>query len=258
MAAGDVLMVEIDEPVAIVTLNRPASFNAFNTELRAQLLDAVREIDADPRVRIVVLKGAGPGFCAGADLREGMPGSVTEQIEREYKPFLMAIAESPKLWIAAIHGSAAGIGAALAMTCDLAVMDAKSNIYLAFAAIGLIPDGGATWHLVRAMGSRRALETILEGKRIDAETCLSLGLVNKVTAPGESHETAVAWARQFATGAPLAQRAAKRAVRAASGSGLSEAISLEAQLQYPLTHSQDFKDGVAAFFQKRKPVFSGR
>jgi len=258
MAGDDVLMVENDRPIAILTLNRPASFNAFNTELRAHLLGAIRKIDADGTVRIVVLKGAGPGFCAGADLREGMPGSVTEQIEREYKPFLMAIAESPKLWIASIHGSAAGIGAALAMTCDLAVIDADSSIYLAFAAIGLSPDGGATWQLVRAMGMRRALETILEGRRIDAQTCLSLGLVNKVTAPGESHATAVAWAGQLAAGAPLAQRAAKRAVRAASGSGLSEAISLEAQLQYPLTQSQDFKDGVAAFFQKRKPVFSGR
>jgi 2-(1,2-epoxy-1,2-dihydrophenyl)acetyl-CoA isomerase len=137
-------------------------------------------------------------------------------------------------------------------------MDAKSNIYLAFAAIGLIPDGGATWHLVRAMGRKRAIETIVEGKRISADECLLHGLANRIAPEGEALAVARQWARELAGGAPLAQAAAKKAINAAIGLSLEQTISLEAQLQYGLTQSKDFKDGVAAFFAKRKPVFSGR
>jgi 2-(1,2-epoxy-1,2-dihydrophenyl)acetyl-CoA isomerase len=258
MGDAGVLIVEKEGPVSIVTLNRPEVFNAFNGELRSRLREAVDEISADPLTRIAVLQGAGPGFCAGADLKEGLAENVTEQIEREYKPFLLAIAESPKLWIASVHGSAAGIGGALAMACDLTVMDAKSNIYLAFAAIGLIPDGGATWHLVRAMGRKRAIETIVEGRRISAEECLRHGLANRIAPEGQASVVARQWAHDLAAGAPLAQSAAKKAINAAIGLSLDETISLEAQLQYGLTQSKDFRDGVAAFFGKRKPVFSGR
>jgi 2-(1,2-epoxy-1,2-dihydrophenyl)acetyl-CoA isomerase len=258
MAEQGVLIVEKEGPVSIVTLNRPEVFNAFNGELRTKLREAIEETNADAQTRVAVIRGSGPGFCAGADLKEGLDGSVTEQIEREYKPFLMAIAESPKLWIASIHGSAAGIGGALAMACDLAVMDAKSNIYLAFAAIGLIPDGGATWHLVRAMGRKRAIETIVEGGKISAEECLRHGLANRIAAEGQAFPVALQWAQELSAGAPLAQAAAKKAINAAIGLSLAETISLEAQLQYGLTQSKDFRDGVAAFFEKRKPVFSGR
>jgi 2-(1,2-epoxy-1,2-dihydrophenyl)acetyl-CoA isomerase len=258
MGDEGVLIVEKEGPVATITLNRSEVFNAFNAELRVRLRQAVAETNADAQIRVVIIQGSGPGFSAGADLKEGLDGSVTEQIEREYKPFLMAIAESPKLWIASIHGSAAGIGGALAMVCDLAVMDAKSNIYLAFAAIGLIPDGGATWHLVRAMGRRRAIETIVEGKRIPAEECLRHGLANRIAPEGKAFEVARQWAQELSAGAPLAQAAAKKAVNAAAGLSLAETISLEAQMQYGLTQSNDFRDAVAAFFGKRKPVFSGR
>ena len=258
MQDRDVLVLEREGPVSIVTLNRPAVFNAFNADLRARLSEAVEEVNADPGTRIVVLRGAGPGFCAGADLKEGLAENVTEQIEREYKPFLMAIASSPKLWIACVHGSAAGIGGALAMACDLTVMDAKSSMYLAFAAIGLIPDGGTTWHLVRAMGRKRAIETIVEGRRISADECLRYGLANRIAPEGQAFQLACDWAKELSAGAPQAQAAAKRALNAAIGMSLEETISLEAQLQYGLTQSRDFRDGVAAFLGKRKPVFTGR
>jgi 2-(1,2-epoxy-1,2-dihydrophenyl)acetyl-CoA isomerase len=258
MQDRDVLVLEREGPVSIVTLNRPAVFNAFNADLRARLSEAVEEVNADPGTRIVVLRGAGPGFCAGADLKEGLAENVTEQIEREYKPFLMAISSSPKLWIACVHGSAAGIGGALAMACDMTVMDAKSSMYLAFAAIGLIPDGGTTWHLVRAMGRKRAIETIVEGRRISADECLRYGLANRMASEGQAFQLACDWAKELSAGAPQAQAAAKRALNAAIGMSLEETISLEAQLQYGLTQSRDFRDGVAAFLGKRKPVFTGR
>jgi 2-(1,2-epoxy-1,2-dihydrophenyl)acetyl-CoA isomerase len=259
MSGGEaVVLVEKSGAVASVTLNRPAVFNAFNAQLRAELTRTVEALNADDGVRIVILKGAGPGFCAGADLTEGMSGSVTEQLEQEYKPFLMGIALSDKLWIACIHGSAAGIGGALAMACDLAVMDEAANIYLAFAALGLIPDGGATWHLLRAMGHKRALQTIIEGRKMPALECEALGLVNKVAPAGTAHDVAMQWAQELAKGAPLAQSAAKRVLRHGGRMRLQDAITLEAKLQQSLVESEDFRDAVAAFFDKRKPHFKGR
>lgn len=254
----DTLTVEREGPLATVTLDRPAVFNAFNSAMRAQLLDAVEALNADPQVRIVILKGSGPGFCAGADLTEGMPQSITLQIENEYKPFLTAIAYGQKLWMAAIHGSAAGIGGALAMACDLAVMEEDANIYLAFAAIGLVPDGGATWQLLQAMGHKKAMETVIEGRKIPASQCLEYGLVNKVVPKGDASAAAREWALRLCDGAPLAQAAAKRALRQAGRLQLEDAISLEAQLQQDLIASEDFRNGVAAFLAKRKPEFRGK
>jgi 2-(1,2-epoxy-1,2-dihydrophenyl)acetyl-CoA isomerase len=258
MTGDDLVLVENAGAVVTVTLNRPAVFNAFNAPLRAEFTRCVEAMDADDDVRIVVLQGAGPSFCAGADLSEGMAASVTEQIEREYKPFLMGIALSDKLWIACIHGSAAGIGGALAMACDLAIMDEQANIYLAFAAIGLIPDGGATWHLLRAMGHKRALQTIIEGRKIAAFECEALGLINKVAPAGTANAIAMTWAQELAKGAPRSQSAAKRVLRHGGRLRLQDAITLEAKLQQPLVESEDFREGIAAFFGKRKPQFKGR
>lgn len=251
------LIVAVDGNIAIVTLNRPGSFNAFNAELRTKFASCVREMEQLADVRVVVLHGAGPGFCAGADLSEGMTGSVADQLGNEYKPFLVGIASSSKIWIAAIHGSAAGIGGALAMTCDLVVMAQDANIYLAFAALGLVPDGGATWHLLQAMGYKRALQTVLEGRKIPAAECLATGLVNKVVPAGAALGASLDWARALSTGAPLAQAAAKQVLRACHGQSLSEAISSEATAQEALVKTKDFRAGVAAFFAKRKPQFSG-
>ncbi len=258
MTSDQPVLARIEGHLAIVTLNRPSVFNSFNADMRNMLLGTVRDVERNGEVRMVVLHGAGPGFCAGADLAEGMPASIAEQLEQQYKPLLLEIASSDKIWMAAIHGSAAGIGGALAMTCDLAVMEESANIYLAFAAIGLVPDGGATWHLLKAMGHKRALQTIIEGRKLSAQECADAGLVNKIVPTGEALQSALEWAGVLAQGAPLAQRAAKLALRAANEKTLSEAISYEAQLQEDLAHTQDCGEGVSAFFAKRKPVFSGK
>lgn len=258
MRDDDLVLVEGGGPVAVVTLNRPDVRNAFNGEMRARFLEAVKAVNADDAVRVVVLKGAGAGFCAGADLSEGLFDTVTEMIENEYKPFLMAIAQSDKIWLASVHGSAAGIGGSLAMTCDLMVMAEDASIYLAFAAIGLIPDGGATWHLLKAMGYRRAFETIVEGRKIPAPECVAYGIANR-TAPAEwVHETSLRWAETLASGSPLAQAGAKRVLRNIGRMRLQDAITLEARKQQALVESEDFKNAVEAFFAKRKPEFRGR
>jgi len=251
------VIVERDGAIALVTLNRPATRNAFSSGMRAGMRAAVASINADPSIRFAVLKGAGAGFCAGADLTEQFEGSITDQIEDEYKPFLTGIAEGDAIWIAAVHGAAAGIGGALAMACDLNVMAEDSSIYLAFAAIGLIPDGGATWQLLNAMGYRRAFETVIEGKRIPAADCLAYGLANRVVPTARVHDEALAWARTLSEGAPLAQASAKRVLRHIGRMRLQDAITLEAKKQQPLIESQDFREAVADFFAKRKPRFRG-
>lgn len=258
MSEHSAVIIERDGALAVVTLNRPSVRNAFNAELRQAFAEAVAGINADPAIRVVVLKGAGAGFCAGADLTEPFAGSITEQIEAEYKPFLTGIAEADTIWIASVHGAAAGIGGALAMACDLMVMAEDASIYLAFAAIGLIPDGGATWQLINAMGYRRAFETIIEGRRIAAAECLAHGLANRLAPREHVHDEALAWARSLVAGSPLAQKAAKRVLRHVGRMRLADAITLEARKQQALVESEDFRDAVDAFFAKRKPTFHGR
>ncbi len=161
----DVLLIETDGPVATITLNRPKQFNALDEELRARLRQVVGTVDADDTIRIVILKGTGRGFCAGADLAGGIDHPLSAHIDREYKPALVGIAQSPKIWIAQIHGTAAGIGAAFAMNCDFVTMADNATVYMAFAAISLIPDGGNTQLLLQNMGYHRALQAVVEGRK---------------------------------------------------------------------------------------------
>ena len=253
----EVLLYEVDGAVATITLNRPAQFNALNETLRAELRDVVKRVESDSAVRIAILKGAGRGFCAGADLTGGLENPVSEHIEREYKPALTGIAEGSKIWIAQVHGSAAGIGAAFAMNCDLVTMADDATIYMAFAAIALVPDGGNTQLLLQNMGYHRAMQAVLEGRKIPADECLQMGIANKIWPAEALDEQTRAWAAELAQGAPLAMAAAKRLLRQVGAISYADAISAEGQEQNPLLMSKDCMTGVQAFFKKEKPVFSG-
>jgi len=253
------VLYESDGAIATIMLNRPEKFNAFNAQMRKELLEAIERAESEEAVRIVILKGSGPGFCAGADLGVALGKEpISNQLENEYKPFLMAIHEGEKIYISQVHRTAAGIGGALAMTCDFCVMEDDANIYLAFAAIGIVPDGGKTWHLLHGMGYSRALQTIIEGRKIPATECLALGLVNKVVAAEELETATREWAQQLAKGAPLAQRAAKRLLKKVGAVSYGEAISLEAIEQDILTRSEDCVNAVDAFMNKRKVEFKGK
>jgi 2-(1,2-epoxy-1,2-dihydrophenyl)acetyl-CoA isomerase len=161
-------------------------------------------------------------------------------------------------WISAVQGAAAGIGSAYAMNCDLTIMAEGAYIYQAFAAIGLVPDGGATWHLVNTIGRKRAYEIIATGEKLSAERCLEWGLCNRVVAPERLMDETREWAKTLAGRAPLALRYAKDAVRTAATSDLGSTIDRETELQMLCTESEDALEGIKAFIHRRDPVFKGR
>jgi 2-(1,2-epoxy-1,2-dihydrophenyl)acetyl-CoA isomerase len=246
--------------VGVVTMNRPDALNCFNAELRRELLRAVREVNADDALRVAVLAGAGRAFGAGADLTEdpGPDFQVEDLLNGEYKPILLAIAGGAKPWISAVQGPCAGISSAFAMTCDLSVMSEEAYLYQAFAAIGLVPDGGATWHLVRTLGRRRAYELIVSGEKLPARRCLELGLCNRVVPTGQALDAALAWAEELGARAPLALQHSKALVYFAGEEGLDRTISEEARRQQLCIESEDAREGTTAFLEKRAPVWQGR
>ncbi len=171
----ETIQLSVDGPIATLTMNRPRKANAFVVQMLRDMLEAIREVDADDSIRIGILTGAGKNFSAGADLTADAAeadADVTNVLESEYRPTLMAITHAEMPWISAVNGAAAGVGSAFAMNCDLTVMADNAYIYQAFAAIGLIPDGGATWHLARTIGRKRTFELIATGEKVGAEKCL--------------------------------------------------------------------------------------
>ncbi|MEL7429768.1 MAG: enoyl-CoA hydratase-related protein [Pseudomonadota bacterium] len=255
---SDVLLYGINDGTCTITLNRPKALNSFNTQLRADLASALTEASTDDKVRVIVLKGSGKGFCAGADLAEGVEDGVERQLKEEYKPAIMAIRNSPKPVIAQVHGPAAGIGAGFALACDMVVMADTAYMYLAFAAIGLIPDGGLNWHLYHTLGPRKAFEIIAEGKKLTSEECLTHGLCNSVVAADALDKTVTDLAARLGKGAPLAMAATKQALNRMGTARLDQAIDIEAQLQQPLSETEDCRGAIAAFFNKEAFSFKGK
>ena len=255
--SDDVIQVTRNGPVATVSLNRPDSYNAFNKAMRLRLSGALLELENDTAIRVVIVHGNGPGFSAGVDLKEPTDLPSHEVLEGEFRPFLECIWHSHKIYVAAVHGHSAGIAAALALACDLVVLEDSASLTLAFAAIGLIPDGGLIWHLNQALGPRKALEAILEGQQLSAEFCAQNGLANHVVATGKALSFAESWAAQLALAAPLAASAAKRLVAASATLDLGETFSAEAQEQTALGRSGDHRRGVEAFLNRQPPVFEG-
>jgi len=245
--------------VASIVIDRPERKNALDVSTLAELNYALRRAQDDAAVRVVVLSGAGGSFCAGADLAaRDTPADAVEVIEQHYKPVFMSVAELSKPVIGAVDGAAAGAGSALAMLCDLTVMARDAYLLFAFSNLGLIPDCGANWLLERALGSKRAYQLAIEGGRLSAQQCEKMGLANKVTPSGEALSVALEWAQALSARAPLSLSLTKTVMRRSPDSTYSAVVSLEGELQRECTSSEDFREGLAAFFERRSPVFNGR
>ena len=249
-----------DGAVAIITIFRPDAMNSFNTQLRADLLAAFKRAAADESIRVVVFTGEGRSFSAGADLKDidSAERKVDELLQVEYRPVLECIAEMKQPVIAAVGGSAAGIGMSFALACDLLVMGDNAFLLSPFTTISLVPDGGLNWLLVHQLGYRRAFQLSIESERISADRCVELGLANRAVPSDSLMDETLAWAHELAERAPLSVAATKKAMRHAAAHDWASTFDVEAPMQRVLRESEDCAEGVSAFFEKRKANFKGQ
>jgi 2-(1,2-epoxy-1,2-dihydrophenyl)acetyl-CoA isomerase len=221
-----------DDAVAIVTIYRPDAMNSFNTELRRDLLAACERAAGDESVRAVVITGEGRSFSAGADLKDiDAEASIEDMLQVEYRPVFECIAGMEKPVIAAVGGSAAGIGMSLALNCDLLIMGDNAFLLSPFTTISLVPDGGLNWLLVHQIGFRRAFQLSIESERISAERCVELGLANKAVPAESLLDEAIKWAKGLTERAPLSIAATKKAMRHATSESWASTFDVEAPLQ---------------------------
>jgi 2-(1,2-epoxy-1,2-dihydrophenyl)acetyl-CoA isomerase len=262
--AADVLLVERSEGVATLILNRPESMNSLSVALKERLLEAARDVSADPAVRAVVLTGNGRGFCVGQDLREHVAlleandPSPLQTVTEHYNPLVLTLARMPKPVIAAVNGMAAGAGAGLAFACDFRIASNRAGFLIAFANVGLTLDSGVSWTLPRLVGQARATALSLLAEPIPAEAALEMGLVNAVVEPEHVLPTAQELAAKLATGPTAAYAAIKESIAFAAASDLAAALAKEGELQNAMGETEDHRTSTAAFVNKQKPTFLGR
>lgn len=258
---SEVLLSQDDSGVRVLTLHRPEALNALTTELKVELIAALRDAAADDRIRTVILTGAGRAFCAGQDLREHAAGldshEPTRTVTDHYNPLIRTLTTMPKPVIAAINGTAAGAGAALAFACDLRVSAADAEFVLAFAGVGLSVDSGASWTLPRLIGYGRAMQLLLLAEPVGAEEALRIGMINRVVETGTVLAAATEWARRLATGPTSAYARIKETMLASAAQGLDEALAVEAGAQAEAAGTADHREAISAFLAKRTPEFGG-
>ncbi|WP_369218066.1 enoyl-CoA hydratase/isomerase family protein [Streptomyces flavofungini] len=253
-----------DNGVSWITLNRPDAMNAVTWDQRERVIALLEEASGDPGVRAVVITATGKGFCAGADLRgapapaERVPGDVARTIRRGAQRFIAAVLDCEKPVIAAVNGTAAGIGAHLAFACDLVIAAENARFIEVFARRGLVPDGGGAYLLPRLVGPQRAKELMFFGDAVPAAEAHRIGLVNRVVPPEDLRESARQWAERLATGPTRALALTKQLVNASLDADRSTAFAAEAAAQEINMTTADANEGVAAFVARRSPAYRGR
>ena len=258
--AYETLQYEVQEGIATITLNRPDVLNAFNEQMFRELQDVLRAVERDEAVRVVIVTGAGRGFCAGQDLAEMRARyerpeeamSIGEHLRSRYNPLILRIRNTEKPFIAAINGVAAGAGCSLALACDLRVMaETASFVFNAFAKIALNPDTGSTWFLPHLAGYARAFEAATLIDRLDASRALAWGLVNAVVPPDQVMPTAQEWAARLRELPARAVGFLKRALNRALTFTLEQSLDYEAHLQEVAARTPEHRERVEAFLRRR-------
>ena len=251
--------VSVDEfHVGLVRLNRPEARNALSPEMRAELTAELERLDADPEVRCIVIAGHDEFFAAGADIRAMAERPLDAPPDPKGMEFWTRLAALGTPTIAAVSGYAFGGGCELALACDMIVCDEKTRFGQPEITLGIIPGGGGTQRLARAIGKQQAMEYVLTGRRWDAQTAERWGLVNKVASEGAWLSEALELGRLVAARAPLAVRLGKQAVLAAAETSLAEGLAAERKLFDEAMASEDRVEGMKAFLEKREPEFKGR
>jgi 2-(1,2-epoxy-1,2-dihydrophenyl)acetyl-CoA isomerase len=259
------LLYEVKDGIATLTMNRPERLNALGDTLREDLQDAVTRASDDPDVRVLVLTGAGKGFCSGGDVKamnerreSGAGRPVMEKVAPGRDRTVQALRDAPKPVIAAVNGAAAGAGMNIALCCDLRLASTAAKFSQAFVRRGLHPDWGGTYFLPRIVGTAKACELIFTGEVIDAREALRLGIVSAVHPPDELMPAVRALARKIADGPPIAIRLAKRAIYHNLESDLRQSLEFETYAQNICYDTEDAAEGIRAFVEKRPPAFRGR
>ncbi|MBU0587356.1 MAG: 2-(1,2-epoxy-1,2-dihydrophenyl)acetyl-CoA isomerase PaaG [Gammaproteobacteria bacterium] len=259
------LLLDVQGGVARLTLNRPDKMNSFNAAMHAELREALDQVQGDKAVRVLVLTGAGRGFCAGQDLSDEQlklvpgvpPPDMGDVVERNYKPLILRLQNLRVPTIAAVNGIAAGAGASLALACDLVIASKSASFLQSFSKVGLIPDTGGTWFLPQRVGMARAMGLALLADKLPAEKAADWGLIWEAVDDGEFTARVDALASQLSIAPTKALVRTRQAMHAAPGHTLEQQLSMEAGFMRELGWSADFTEGVAAFSARRIPNFKG-
>ena len=259
------LLYNVNNLVAKITLNRPETLNALTPSMRKSFAAALELAENDDSVRVIVITGAGKGFCSGGDVKAmnearklGKASALEDQIDPIRDRIVTAIRDSTKPIIAAVNGAAAGAGMNIALACDIRIASDTAKFGETFAKRGLHPDWGGTYFLPRIVGMAKACELIWSGKMIQASEALELGIVSQLETPEALMTTTLEMANSFAAGPPIAIRMAKRAMYRSMDTTLREALEFETYAQNTCSGTQDAKEGIAAFVEKREHVFTGK
>jgi 2-(1,2-epoxy-1,2-dihydrophenyl)acetyl-CoA isomerase len=260
----DSILFTLEGGVARLTLNRPDRLNSFTDAMHAEVRDALARVKADPTARVLLLTGAGRGFCAGQDLADravapgGAPVDLGASIERNYKPLLLTLRSLPLPVVCAVNGVAAGAGANLALACDLVIAARSASFIESFCKLGLIPDTGGTYFLPRLVGTARAMGLALLGDKLSAEQAAAWGLIWQCVDDAELPAVTDRLLAHFATAPTRGLARTKEALYRSSAHTLEQQLDLERDFMRELGYSDDYREGVAAFVAKRPPQFGGR
>ena len=266
MATDEVLFEVDDQGIALLTLNRPEKLNALTSQMLDHTLpELFRQVQEDDGIRVLIITGAGRGFCAGADVQERLQGIQSGKLKLGFKyfservtQFTVGLAEQGKPVIAAVNGQAAGVGYSLALLADLRIAVPSAKFCAVFARRGMVPDGGMTRSLQMVVGYAKALELMMTSDNIDAQEAQRIGLVNKIVEPEQLLSEAKDMAGKLLKQAPLSLAFIKKAAQHAWSSEFTSALEFESWGQAICRHSEDIKEGVSSFMEKRPPQFKGR